>query len=383
MVGTFGLKPKGTMQVRALPLAHALTERGHQVALFLPPWSYPSDAGRNWEDRGVRIENVPISPKWRIPFQLLARAKEYDPDVIHFFKPKGHSGIAAWLFWQMRRAGMTRARLVLDTDDWEGAGGWNDLEHYSIAQKNFFAWQEQWGLRHADSVTVASRALETIVWTTGRARNSVHYVPNGAGALPPGAETRESIRAQLKLGDAPTLLLYTRFVEFTVKRLGEIVARLFEEMPQVKLLVVGKGLHGEEIELEKLVQSRDWGRQVVYAGWVDPSQLSAYFAASDASIYPFDDTLVNRCKCAVKLVDLLSAGVPVVAEAVGQNCEYVSNNETGLLVPPGDNSQFASSVVRLLVDSDLRKRLGQCAAETMAREFSWRDLAARVELAYR
>lgn len=382
MVGTFGLKPKGTMQVRALPLAQALTERGHQVSLFLPPWSFPSDAGRIWDDRGVRIENVPISPKWRISFHLVARVQAFNPDVVHFFKPKGYSGISAWLFWQMRRVGMTRARLVLDTDDWEGAGGWNDLERYGSAQKNFFAWQEHWGMRHSDAVTVASRALETIVWATGRARISVHYIPNGASPLPLGTETRESIRAQLKLDAAPTLLLYTRFVEFTVKRLGDILARIFEEIPQVKLIVVGKGLHGEEIELENLVKSRDWGRQVNYAGWVDPSQLRAYFAACDAAIYPFDDTLVNRCKCAVKLVDLLSAGVPVVAEAVGQNCEYISNNETGLLVPPGENSQFASSVVRLLVDSDLRIKLGQCAAETMAREFSWRDLAGRAEVAY-
>jgi len=34
----------------------------------------------------------------------------------------------------------------------------------------------------------------------------------------------------------------------------------------------------------------------------------------------------------VKLIDLLSAGVPVVADAVGQNSEYIRHNETGLLV---------------------------------------------------
>ena len=40
-------------------------------------------------------------------------------------------------------------------------------------------------------------------------------------------------------------------------------------------------------------------------------------AAADIAINPYRDTLVNRAKCAAKLRDLLAAGVPVVAEAVG------------------------------------------------------------------
>jgi hypothetical protein len=165
MIGPFGVKPKGTMAVRALPLAKALARRGHQVALFLPPWSYPVDAGRMWEEENVRVENVAITPRFMIAPRLVARALGWHPDVIHCFKPKAYAGLAAWLLWQMRRVGATRARLVIDEDDWEGAGGWNEIENYTWLQRSFFAWQEQWGLKHCDAVTVASRGLETIVWS--------------------------------------------------------------------------------------------------------------------------------------------------------------------------------------------------------------------------
>jgi len=30
------------------------------------------------------------------------------------------------------------------------------------------------------------------------------------------------------------------------------------------------------------------------------------------ALYPFDDNLINRTKCPVKLTDLLYAGIPVV-----------------------------------------------------------------------
>ncbi len=383
MLGPFGLKPKGTMAVRALPLAKALTRRGYDVALFLPPWSYPQDGGRVWEENGVRIENVTIAPRAQIPFRLLARARAFQPDVIHIFKPKGYAGIAQWLGWQARRVGRMRARIILDTDDWEGAGGWNELEPYSWAQKKFFAWQEQWGLRHADAVTVASRALETIVWSLGVAREKVLYLPNGANPLPVSDVTPAQIRQELGLGDAPVMLLYTRFFEFDLARAVEILSRVFARMPNAKLLLVGKGLFGEEKKFLEMAAANGWRERVVDAGWVEAEKLRAYFAASDVALFPFDDTLVNRCKCSVKLIDLLANGVPVVAEAVGQVREYISHNTSGMLVAPNDVNGFANCLSELLEDREKRAWLGANAVGRIKQDFDWSRLAARVEEVYR
>ncbi len=382
MVGPFGLKPKGTIAARALPLAKALTRRGHEVALILPPWSYPKDAGRGWVEDRVRVENVAIAPRWRIPFALNARVRAFRPDVLHVFKPKAYSGIVQWITWQQRVFGLNNLRIVLDEDDWEGAGGWNELEPYSWAQKKFFAWQEKWGLTHADEITVASRALETIVWSLGIAREKVMYLPNGVNPLPSSREPRAQIRAELGLGDAPTILLYTRFFEFKLERLGEILQRIFEQMPDAKLVLLGKGLFGEENKFLEMSAEQGWSERVINVGWVEEARLRAYFSAADAAIYPFDDTLVNRTKAAVKLMDLLAAGVPVIADAVGQIREYIQDNETGVLIAPNAVEQFAKKTVELLSDADRRKRLGACAAAKMAQEYDWDELAERVESVY-
>ena len=47
---------------------------------------------------------------------------------------------------------------VVDADDWEGPGGWNDDPRagYSGAAQRVFAWQERFGLSHADAWTVMS-----------------------------------------------------------------------------------------------------------------------------------------------------------------------------------------------------------------------------------
>src|SRR5512140_391382 len=98
MIGPFGLRPKGTMKVRALPLARALVARGHAVRIVLPPWDYPQDAGCTTQDAGVEIENMTLPASVpglfhiNVTRQLAQRALNFQPEVIHCFKPKAYAG---------------------------------------------------------------------------------------------------------------------------------------------------------------------------------------------------------------------------------------------------------------------------------------------------
>ena len=100
------------------------------------------------------------------------------------------------------------------------------------------------------------------------------------------------------------------------------------------------------------------------------------------AIYPLDDTLINRTKCSVKLIDLLSAGVPVVADAVGQNAEYIRHDVTGILVASGDVEAMVQAVIELLRNREKAERLGSCAAQEMLTRFSWNRLVPGVERIY-
>ncbi len=413
IVGPFGMHPRGTMRVRALPMAKALAARGHSVTMLLPPWQNPEDAGRRWSEDGVTVENIPLPA--RIPglfhgiiaLRLARRALALRPDVVHLFKPKADSGLTHWLLARLPRK--RRPWLVVDTDDWEGPGGWNELSDYTPLQRRVFAWQERWGLTHADAITVASRTLESLVWAMGASPNRVFYVPNGVGKEQPGRVDGEgAFERGVGRDDPPSrrcILLYTRFFEFPVSRVVSVLAHVRERVPDAWVMVVGEGLFGEEDQLFRLAadhgltvagraeqESADESYRsrppsspradIVYAGWVNREELPSYFAKASVAIYPFDDTLVNRAKCAVKLGDLLAAGVPVVAEAVGQNREYIRDGETGLLVEPGDVAAFGDAVARVLKSSALQDRLGRAAARDVRDRFAWERLVGIVEEAF-
>jgi glycosyltransferase involved in cell wall biosynthesis len=100
------------------------------------------------------------------------------------------------------------------------------------------------------------------------------------------------------------------------------------------------------------------------------------------AIYPLDDNLLNRARCSVKFVELMAAGLAIVAEDVGQSSEYIEHGCSGLLVEAGDTEAFTRCVVRLLRDKSLRGALGNEARRRVCEEFAWERLVERIESAY-
>ncbi len=410
MVGPFGFHPNKTMRSRAFNLARELVRRGHAVRLLMPPWQTPEEADKTWTEAGVEIRYTPLrGGLLGITRHLIRETLAWKPDVVHFFKPKAYSGLAGWWLWQFHRQ---RIRLVMDTDDWEGWGGWNELAPYSPMQKRFFAWQERWGMRHCHALTVASRALETIALSMGIPPKRVVYVPNGPGISEPlsgGNYTGDShfsrgvsqnhdvsqvtatsgscivtsgVSNQSPVSNlkSPNLLVYSRLFEFDTGRLAAILQGVKTAVPNLTILMVGTGLYeADAAQFRQQLADAGLTDAVKDAGWVEQDALPALLQSADAGVYLMEDTLLNRTKCPVKLADMLAMGVPVVAEAVGQVGEYVVNGRSGILCAPGDDAGITAALIQLLQNRPERDRLAAGAKEWTAAHFSWARLAETVE----
>ncbi len=76
-------------------------------------------------------------------------------------------------------------------------------------------------------------------------------------------------------------------------------------------------------------------------------------------------------------------GKPVVATRVGCLPEYVKQEETGLLVDPGNKQQLADAIIRLLSQNDLRHQMGNNAKRWILGELGWMNIAAQTLEVYR
>ena len=178
------------------------------------------------------------------------------------------------------------------------------------------------------------------------------------------------------------VLLYTRFFEYDLNRVARIVAETIKHNARTEFVVVGKGRYEEHDKFAAEIQSLGLTGSVHMVGWVEFDELPNYFAAADVAIYPFDDTLINRSKCPAKLTELLVAGVPVVADNVGQISEYIHHDESGVLVEPGNEERFVKEILRFIDESQRRDKIAEAARNRMLTKFSWSSITDKVEGAY-
>ncbi len=84
----------------------------------------------------------------------------------------------------------------------------------------------------------------------------------------------------------------------------------------------------------------------------------------------------------VVCAEAMAHGRPVVASAVGGLLDLVVDGETGLLVPPGDVTALRASLLRLLHDGDLRRRLGEAGRRRARERLSWNPVTEATLAAY-
>lgn len=82
-----------------------------------------------------------------------------------------------------------------------------------------------------------------------------------------------------------------------------------------------------------------------------------------------------------KLLNYMAAGMGIVT--FEGSAGPVRHEVTGLRVTDGDTAAMAGAMERLLADRALARKLGEAAREQVRRDFSWAQVAARVEDVYR
>jgi glycosyltransferase involved in cell wall biosynthesis len=137
------------------------------------------------------------------------------------------------------------------------------------------------------------------------------------------------------------------------KYLFEALDKLRSEGLICHVDVVGGG--DSENELKALVSKLGLDQQVTFHGYVayGPPLFSLYLQAGAMVLSSLTEGFPQVIN------ESLSIGLPTICSAVGGIPSFVTNNETGLLVPPGDVPALAAAIKRVATDKDLRERLSR------------------------
>jgi glycosyltransferase involved in cell wall biosynthesis len=173
--------------------------------------------------------------------------------------------------------------------------------------------------------------------------------------------------ARLQLGIASTALVLSAVGNLHVYKghadllqsLSLISARLPESWV---LIVAGRDVQGSLENLRRRAHDLGLSRNVRFVG--ERNDVPVILSAADIHISAsHHEGFPNN------ILEAMSAGLPVVATAVGGVPEQIIDGETGILVPARDHAALAAAIEALVADVDARQAMGRAGREHVTRTF--------------
>jgi len=131
------------------------------------------------------------------------------------------------------------------------------------------------------------------------------------------------------------------------------------------------GSDSKENYEERLKEAADRsGLAVRFFGRVPDDELARIYSQADIFAMTSIDHRHSVEGFGLVYLEAAAHGLPVVAHAVGGVAEAVVDGVTGVLVPPADREALSAAFSRLILDEDLRHKLGAAGREWAHRN-SW------------
>ena len=214
----------------------------------------------------------------------------------------------------------------------------------------------------ANSDNIARRLIDVEGITPDRVCVVSNFLDDEAFERP-GASSIAAVGRELRLkGAAPVVGIVANLLPVkdhaTLLRAAAI---LRPRWPRLRVVLVGDGPCRPELEL--LARQLGIADAVVFAGR-RPNLPNLHHLFDISVLCSTSEGLPNS------ILEAMAASRPVVATRVGAVGDAVREGETGLLVPPGDESQLAAAIDALSGDSVRAARMGSKAAALARTRYS-------------
>lgn len=321
-------------------------------------------ATNNPVERRLRHAHVPVWHLGKRPGfdpRMYARLhrilEEFQPDVIHT-----HMSVQRYVFPFLLGKGAPTAIHTIHNQAEHETDGVGRMVHWLAFRNGVLP------------IGISKEVAATVKRVYGVACADVIFNCIPVECYQPNPLVRAGWRASQKLPADAVLFTFVGRLEPQKNPflLFEAFSRLND--PRAHLVLVGEGsLFGK---LAVRAAAHAGGERVHLLGMQE--RVSKILAASDVFVLGS-----NWEGNPLALMEAMSAGLPVVATAVGGVPEIVDSEANGILVKPGDTDGFASAMRTLLENPLKRQSLGNTARAHALRDFTLEHMVNGYEDLYR
>ena len=352
-------------------LSHRLIKDGHQVTVV----TYrDGDTSYYEDDEGInvyRVDNYMIHPNnfidWimQLNFNMVAKASELMNkfgkfDVIH-----AHDWLVSYAAKSLKEAyDVPMVATIHATENGRNSGIHDETQRYI----NDSEWQLTY---EASEVIVNSNYMKNEIQRIfGLPYDKINVIPNGVKLDKfEGIERDYDLRRQYAMDNEKIILYVGRLVyEKGVQNLIGAMPKILENYHDSKLVICGRG--GMMDELKQEAHNLGIDEKVYFVGYCDAAKVQKMYINADIAVFPSTYEPFGI----VALEGMLS-GTPTVVSDVGGLNEIVEHGVTGMKSYAGNSNSIADSVLALLYDQELCKKVSSNAIEVVKEKYNWNVIA--------
>ncbi len=304
-----------------------------------------------------------------------AEIEREHPDLIYQrYARFSWAGVAASL--------QTRRPLFLE---YNGSEVWVGRHWDRVGMLDLLARYEQLNLKAAARIFVVSEVERDNLLRTGVAADKIVVNPNAVDVdrFQPNVGGAE-VRREFGVDDDEVLAGFIgtfgpwHGVEILAKAITQIQASA-----KLRFLLIGSGALRNRVE--QILRDGQAEDRVIMTGAVSHDRVPALLDACDILASPHVPLADGSAffGSPTKLFEYMAMGKAIVASRLGQIGEVLTNEETALLVEPGNVEELTSAIMRLATLPELRASLGAAARREAIEKHTWQQNAQRVVDAYR
>ena len=259
---------------------------------------------------------------------------------------------------------------------------WADLDSHAVGEGGEAAMAQGWpweraALTRADAFSVVSQRRKhcllgelAAVGRLGAAdhpQEQIYYLPSPIDNAP-YHHTKQVLRGRLVSEDDFIVLWSGAYDANTdVDTLLAGIAAAMREEARIRFVSLGGARPGEDnaafYEFRRKVDESDLADRFLFLGWMSQEEVPSYYFESDVGISIECLSPELQLGGRYRLVDMMRAGLPVIATFGSEISEVVQDERLGLTCAPGDPHALQEAILTLARDESLRRRCGERARQ--------------------
>lgn len=154
---------------------------------------------------------------------------------------------------------------------------------------------------------------------------------------------------------------------------------ILEKFPNMVYIIVGDG--PEKNNLESLVRNLDLSRNVIFTGFVENSELPAFYNSCDVFVMPSWE-IPGRTDLiegfGIAYLEANACGKPVIGGRSGGVSDAIVDGQTGLLVEPTHIEELPEVICKVLSDETYASLLGQQGRKRVETLLNWKAIGEQI-----